>query len=169
MPAPLDGPGVDVSDPRELLLGYLDWYRDAAQRKLAGLTDEQLRTPVGPLDWSPLGLLKHLGWVERRWLRWGFRAEDVLPYPPGGDPAEFGVAGQPTEVVLGFYRDEVAEGRAAIAGAELTEQAQVGGRFPTAAEAPTLIRILFHLLQEYARHVGHLDIARELIDGTKGE
>src|SRR6266568_6973262 len=128
MPAPLDGPGVDVSDPRELLLGYLDWYRDAAQRKLAGLTDEQLRTPVGPLDWSPLGLLKHLGWVERRWLRWGFRAEDVLPYPPGGDPAEFGVAGQPTEVVLDFYRDDVAQGRAAIAGAELTEQAQVGGR-----------------------------------------
>jgi len=32
-----------------------------------------------------------------------------------------------------------------------------------------VIRILFHLLQEYARHVGYLDIARELIDGTKGE
>jgi hypothetical protein len=46
MPAPLDGPGVGVSDPRELLIGYLDWYRDAALRKLAGLSDAQLRTPV---------------------------------------------------------------------------------------------------------------------------
>ena len=41
MSAPLDGPGVGVSDPRELLMGYLDWYRDAALRNLAGLTDEQ--------------------------------------------------------------------------------------------------------------------------------
>ncbi len=43
------------------------------------------------------------------------------------------------------------------------------GRFKTPDEAPPLARILFHLLHEYARHVGHLDIARELIDGSKGE
>ncbi len=37
------------------------------------------------------------------------------------------------------------------------------------ADPPTLERVLFHLLQEYARHVGHLDVARELIDGKAGE
>ncbi|WP_373682266.1 MULTISPECIES: mycothiol transferase [Streptomyces] len=45
----------------------------------------------------------------------------------------------------------------------------VAGRFQTPDQAPSLGRILFHLLQEYARHLGHLDIARELIDGETGE
>ncbi len=119
-----------MSEPRALLLGYLDWYREALMRKLAGLSDAQLRSPVEPLGWSPLGLVKHLGWVERRWMRWGFAAEDVLAYLPGGDE---------------------------------------GGRFPPGEPAPSLGRILFHLLQEYARHVGHLDVAREMIDGVTGE
>jgi uncharacterized protein DUF664 len=82
---------VAVSDPRELLLGYLDWYRDALLRKIDGLSDERLRSPVEPLGWSPLGLVRHLGRVERRWMRWGFAAEDVLAYLPGGDAAEWGV------------------------------------------------------------------------------
>lgn len=51
-PAVLDGPGVEVSDPRDLLLGYPDRYREALTRKTAGLSDEQLRTPVEPLGWS---------------------------------------------------------------------------------------------------------------------
>ncbi|MCW2631731.1 MAG: hypothetical protein JWR88_693 [Pseudonocardia sp.] len=128
---PLDGPPVGESDPRELLLGYLDWYRDALMRKLDGLSDAQLRTPVGPLGWSPLGLVKHLGWVERRWLRWGFAAEPVAPEPPGGRDAEFVVAGdEDAASVLTAYRDEVGRATALIAGAELGDQARVGGRFP---------------------------------------
>jgi uncharacterized damage-inducible protein DinB len=169
VPALLDGPAVDVTDPRELLIGYLDWYRDALRRKISGLSDEQLQTPLQPLGWSPLGLVKHLGWVERRWLRWGFTAEDIAGYPPGGDAAEWDVSGQTTRAVLAGYLDEVQRSRAIIAAANLTDQARVGGRFATADEAPALGRILFHLLQEYARHLGHLDIARELIDGKTGE
>jgi uncharacterized damage-inducible protein DinB len=170
VPAALDGPGVEVSDPHELLLGYLHWYRQALMRKIAGLSDEQLRTPVEPLGWSPLGLIQHLGWVERRWMRWGFAAEDVLAYPPGGDEAEWSVpAGQPITDVMGAYRDEVSRSQALATHSALTDSASIGGRFQTPEQAPTLSRILFHLLQEYARHVGQLDIARELIDGTTGE
>jgi uncharacterized damage-inducible protein DinB len=139
-------------------------------RKIDGLCDEQLRAPVEPLGWSPLGLVKHLGWVERRWMRWGFAAEDVLAYPPGGDRAEWQVpCDQPTADVLAAYRDEADRSRALAAGAALTEQARVGGRFRTPSQAPSLGRILFHLLQEYARHVGQLDVARELLDGESGE
>jgi uncharacterized damage-inducible protein DinB len=169
-PPVLDGPGVAVSDPRELLLGYLDWYRDALMRKLAGLSDAQLRTPVEPLGWSPLGLVKHLGWVERRWMRWGFAAEDVPAYLPGGDEAEWGVgAGEPTDRVIAAYRDEAERSRSLASGAALSESSRTGGRFATPEQAPSLGRILFHLLQEYARHLGHLDVARELIDGVTGE
>lgn len=170
VPALLDGPGVEVTDARELLLGYLEWYREALMRKISGLSDEQLLTSVEPLGWSPLGLVQHLGWVERRWMRWGFAAEDVLAYPPGDDEAEWNVpADRPTAQVLTAYRQEVTKTRALAAGAALTDKARLGGRFQTPGQAPSLGRILFHLLQEYARHVGHLDIARELIDGETGE
>ncbi|GAA1349723.1 DinB family protein [Streptomyces beijiangensis] len=170
MPAPLDGPGVGVSDPRDLVLGYLDWYRDALLRKISGLSDAQLRTPVQPLGWSPLGLVRHLGWVERRWMRWGFAAEEVLAYPAGGDEEEWRVAdGEKSADVMGVYLEEVRQARALAEHADLGEVARVGGRFATLEQAPSLGRILFHLLQEYARHVGQLDVARELIDGVTGE
>ncbi|MDW5329874.1 DinB family protein [Plantactinospora sp. KLBMP9567] len=169
-PATLDDPPVDVSDPHELLLRYLDWYREALLRKLDGLTEPELRAPVGPLGWSPLGLVKHLGWVERRWMRWGFAAEDVLAYPSEDDEAEWRVpADESVGDVLAAYHDEVRRSRALAASADLAEPARLGGRFRAAAQAPSLGRILFHLFQEYARHVGHLDIARELLDGTVGE
>ncbi len=166
---PLDGPGVQEADSRELLLGYLEWYRETLIRKFTGLTDAQLRRPVEPLGWAPLGLVKHLGWVERRWLRWGFAAEDILPYL-GDDAVEWGVADDESAAdILTTYHEEVHRARTIVAGAELTDVAKLGGRFRTPEEAPTLSRILFHLLQEYARHAGHADVARELIDGVTGE
>ena len=170
-PAPLfDGPADDVSDPRELLLGYLDWYRGALLRKIDGLSDAELRTPVGPMGWSPLGMVKHLGWVERRWIQWGFGAEDVTAWMPDADHAEYNVtAGEPASEVLAAYRREIERTRELCAPAALADRSKLGGRFPPPGPAPSLGRILFHLLQEYARHVGHLDIARELIDGTTGE
>ncbi|WP_433465484.1 DinB family protein [Spirillospora sp. CA-128828] len=170
VPALLDGPGVGVSDTRELLVGYLEWYREALMRKISGLSDERLRTPVEPLGWSPLGLIQHLGWVERRWMRWGFAAEDVVAYPPGGDDTEWDTPDdRPTAQIMAFYQDEVDKARDLVAGAAMTDTAGIGGRFQKPADAPSLGRILFHLLQEYARHTGHLDIARELIDGRTGE
>lgn len=172
-PAVLGGlgdPGAEVDDPRELLVGYLDWYREALLRKVEGLSDAQLRTAVEPLGWSPLGLIQHLGWVERRWLRWGFAAEQVQAHPAGGDAEEWGLAAAvPTARILLAYAGEVARSRTVIEGVALDTPARVGGRFPSADRAPTLGRILFHLLQEYARHLGQLDVARELIDGRTGE
>jgi uncharacterized damage-inducible protein DinB len=175
VPPVLDGPGVDVCEPRVLLLEYLDWYREALDRKVAGLSDTDLRSPLEPFGWSPLGMFKHLGWVERRWMRWGFAAEDVVPYLPGdtgsdSDRAEWTVLpDETTRDVLAEYRREVDRSRTLASGAELSDIARLGGRFQTAEQAPCLGRILFHLLQEYARHVGQLDVVRELIDGATGE
>lgn len=166
----LGEPSARVADLPQLLRGYVEWYRDTVLRKVAGLSDAQLRTVVEPLGWAPISLVQHLGWVERRWLRWGFAAEDVPAHPPGGDEAEWQVADdEPTEAVVAAYLAEVARSRALAAGLDLDQPARVGGRFTTAEQAPSLGRILFHLLQEYARHVGQLDVARELIDGETGE
>src|SRR5438093_1577417 len=65
-------PPPRLTDPRELLTGYLGYYRQALLRKLDGLTDRQLRSSVLPSGWTPLELLKHLTYVEIRWLQWGF-------------------------------------------------------------------------------------------------
>ncbi len=165
-----DGPDGHETDPRALLVGYLDWCREAVLRKLDGLSDEQLRRPVEPMGWSPLGLVQHLGWVERRWLRWGFTGERIVGFLPDADVVEWQVAPEVSSAqVLATYQAEVERARAIIAAADLDAQSSVGGRFPTPELAPPLVRILFHLLQEYARHVGHLDIAREIVDGTVGE
>ncbi|MFI7386338.1 DinB family protein [Streptomyces sp. NPDC049813] len=170
VPALLDGPPVQTSDAQDLLLGYLEWYRETTLRKIAGLSDAQVRAPVVPLGWSPLGLVQHLGWVERRWLRWGFAAEQVVAYPPGGDDEEWTVAADVTvPQVIAAYEAEVGTANSAVGAAALSDKARLGGRFTAPGPAPSLGRILFHLLQEYARHAGHLDIARELIDGATGE
>jgi uncharacterized damage-inducible protein DinB len=166
--SPLDGPPVGETDTRALLVGYLDWYREALLRKIDGLSDAQLRAPLEPMGWSPLGLVQHLTWVEHRWLRWGFQAADVAPHPPGDD--EWTVpADRATGAVLASWSAEAAHSREVVANAALDQPSAVGGRFATAEQAPALTRILFHLLQEYARHVGQLDIVRELLDGRTGE
>ncbi|MHB1473276.1 MAG: mycothiol transferase, partial [Dermatophilaceae bacterium] len=59
--------------------------------------------------------------------------------------------------------------RQIVEAAELTDVAAVGGRFAAGTNPPSLLWILFHVLQEYARHTGHIDIVRELADGAVGE
>jgi len=171
--SPVHKPGRELSDPKELLLGFLDYYRSVIARKIEGLSDQDLRTSRLPSGWAPLELVKHLVFMEQRWLRWGFRAEQV-PDPHGDtDQAGRWRAG-PGESAAALIATLLATGertRAIVAEAELADVSASGGRFTEdeARPRPTLAWILAYVLQEYARHAGHLDIARELIDGATGE
>jgi hypothetical protein len=170
--APVAEPPETVADPRELLLGYLDYYRAAVLRKLDGMSEAELRGSRLPSGWSPLALLRHLAFVERRWLRWGFAAEAVDPVAGDRDP-DTGVfqvgADESVEDVKAFYLDECARSREIVAGADLSDLAATGEGFNSPDDIPTLVWILFHMLGEYARHIGQLDVVRELADGTTGE
>jgi uncharacterized damage-inducible protein DinB len=165
-----DEPPRSLEDPREILLQQLSYYRASLLAKLDGLSEDQLIASILPSGWSPLGLLKHLVFVERRWMQWGFDAEQV-PDPWGDhDPDSEGWLVTPEDTVadLTARLAAIAAGTEAVASqAELTQRARLGGRF--SSDPPTLGWILAHLLQEYARHVGHLDVVRELIDGNVGE
>ena len=165
-----DEPSTDQSDPKLLMLGQLAFYRATLLEKLAGLPDETLRSSILPSGWLPLQLLKHLVYVERRWMQWGFEGEAV-PNPWGdNDPATHRWALQPQDTVASLtvrLAEIAARTESVVAAAELTDRGQVGGRFES--DPPTLGWILLHLIQEYARHIGHLDIVRELIDGSTGE
>jgi uncharacterized damage-inducible protein DinB len=168
-------PSRDLEDPKELLVGQITGYRHALFDKLAGLDDAQLRARVVPSGWSPIELANHLLFMERRWIEWGFEAQPVED--PLGDTDEndqWRVADDTgddaTTLVerfaavadqLSAYLDRVAD------ESYLEARARTGGRFAT--DPPTLGWILLHVLQEYARHLGQLDIVCELIDGRTGE
>ncbi|MCP3786942.1 DinB family protein [Micromonospora sp. A3M-1-15] len=167
VPFPEPGPSSDVP---ALFLTYLDYYRDTVADRVAGLTDAQARTARVPSGWTPVELVKHLAFMERRWLVWGFLGEPV-PDPWGDEVADrWHVAADETvaDLVAALRRG----GRRTREIVEATPQATpaaLGGRFIDPARRPTLAAILFHVLQEYARHAGHLDIVRELADGRTGE
>ncbi|TYK50920.1 DinB family protein [Actinomadura decatromicini] len=165
-------PPDTLTAPRELLLGYLDYYRAALLRKLDGMPDADLRTSRLPSGWTPLGLLKHLAFVERRWFRWGFAAErvdEIWGEQRPGSSAWHADESDTLESLQALFLDECARSRAIVASADLQDTARTGGAFNPPDHHPALIWILFHVLQEYARHLGHLDIVRELTDTTTGE
>lgn len=173
---PPSEPSWALTDPREMLTAYLDFYRQAVLRKLDGMSDEQLRSSLLPSGWTPLELLKHLAYVETRWLRWGFTAEPIAdPWGDRGpdDPGPDGRWHVPDEEtfddVRAFFLDACERSRRIVADARLDDTAQTGGRFDGSSPPPSLGRILVHLLQEYARHTGHLDVVRELTDAVVGE
>lgn len=166
-----DEPPRGPDDVREVLLAQLELHRARLLRKVDGLTEEQLRTPVLPSGWTALELLVHLAAVERRWLEWGFRAEPLPdPWCDQGPDGRWAVpAGASAASVVADLRARWDVSRAVVAGVPLEARSAVGGRFPTPEEAPSLGWVLLHVLQETARHVGHLDVVRELLDGRVGE
>lgn len=160
---------ASTPDLRGLMLDYLDFYRGVVAAKLDGLDADQLVTSVVPSGWTPAGLVNHLVNVERRWLRWGYLAEPLDD--PWRDSDGDGWVSPALSVaeLRELLTGAGARTRDIVEAHGLTETAALGGRFRDAASAPQLQWILLHLIQEYARHAGHLDIARELVDGRTGE
>jgi hypothetical protein len=108
--------------------------------------------------------------VERRWLEWGFLGRQVEdPWRDATEDGGWVTLDRPVAELEAMLDDAAARSRSIVESHELTEVAATTGRFRDADTAPQLQWILLHLIQEYARHVGHLDIARELVDGRTGE
>ena len=163
---PEPGPGHDV---KALFLDYLDFYREAVADKVSGLDEHDLRSSLLPSGWTPIELVKHLTFMERRWRVWGFLGEDVDE--PWGDDRDgrWHVDGSESlSALLAGLRQGGSRTRSIVEASELSAPATAGGRFSREA-LPSLAAILFHVLQEYARHAGHLDIVREMVDGRVGE
>ncbi len=149
------------------LCEFLGYQRASVRAILVDLDEAALRTPVLPSGWTPLGLVEHLGYAERHWFQEVFRGSaEPLPWPDARTPL---VTLRATSQVLGFYQDQCRVSDAVIAGSALT--ATPVGRHPDeslASQTTDLRRIILHIIEETARHAGHLDVARELIDGRTG-
>jgi uncharacterized damage-inducible protein DinB len=165
-------PRLDSADTATLFAAYLDYYRHAVDRKLRSLSDADLRASRLPSGWSPLELLIHLVHMERRWFRWGFLAEPVeRPWGDHADQDPHGPWAVPDGVGLDDLLQALHAGGASTSTLLAThapdEHGALGGRFTE--DPPTLAWICFHVLQEYARHAGHLDVVAELAGGVTGE
>jgi uncharacterized damage-inducible protein DinB len=159
------------ANERITLTEFLDWYRQTMAVKLDGLTDEQARVRLVGSDTNLLGLVRHLTEVERNWFRRRVRGEDAPPrYSPDADPdGDFHDGpGDTIAAALAAYDEECAISRAITADtASLDELSAVPIK---GYDAPVSLRwILVHMIEETARHAGHADIIRELIDGETGD
>ncbi len=157
----------DVPTP-ELFARYLQYYRESAVERVAALSPDDQRTSRVESGWSPLELLNHLAHMEQRWFVWGFLGEQVeSPWGDEVDDRWHVDPGTSVDDVARMLR-AVGERTAAVLDDHgLDEHAATGGRFDD--QPPTLQSICFHVLQEYARHMGHLDVVAELAGGPTGE
>ena len=162
-------PTIPAISRREVFLRYLEYFRSRLVTKLSEMPASELRSSRLPSGWTPLELLKHLQHVEMRWLEWGFEGRDVAD--PWGDSRDgyWHVADdEKLDGLVAALAAQADRSRAVIESHDLAEVGQPGERWD-GDDPPPLERILFHLLQEYARHVGHLDVVAELVTGSTGE
>ena len=146
------------SDERDLFLDWLGYLRQAVIRKLDGLTDEQARwTPQNALI-SLLGIINHLTNVEWRWIDGAMlggivdRNEDE--FQPGPELS--------VTTAIARYRERADATDTVVRGLAMNAPCREG-------HGTDLRWVLIHLINETARHAGHADATRELLDGTTGE
>jgi uncharacterized damage-inducible protein DinB len=169
MTVPFPEPTTPVPTRAEVFLGYLDYFRSRLVSKLEALPAGELRRSRLPSGWTPIELLNHLAYVELRWLEWGFEGRDVPePWADSRDGRWHVAPGETLEQLVEALRAQAARTRAVVGSHDLADIGQPGDRWD-GADPASLERILFHLLQEYARHVGQLDIVSELAGGQTGE
>jgi uncharacterized damage-inducible protein DinB len=168
-------PGSRQADERETLGSMLDYYRETVVWKCSGMSDEDLRKAIVPSGWSMLGMVNHLAYVEQWWFQELFAgkpAADLAPVPwTDEDPdADFRIGpDQSTESVLDFYTVCCERSRDITASASLDDLTAQWPADRPPERRPTLRWILVHLIEETARHAGHMDVVRELIDGATGD
>jgi uncharacterized damage-inducible protein DinB len=162
----VERPGGPLTGPeRPLLQAFLDWHRATLLYKCAGLTGEQLaERVVPPSGLSLLGLVRHMTKVERTWFRQRFAGEPV-DSPFGADKSADFERTDPARAAADYARltEEFKLADAAVANASLDDE------FTHNGEVMSLRLIYLHMIEEYARHVGHADLLRERIDGATGE
>jgi uncharacterized damage-inducible protein DinB len=169
MTVPFPEPTTPVPARAEVFLGYLDYFRSRLVSKLEALPAGELRRSRLPSGWTPIELLNHLAYVELRWLEWGFEGRDVPePWADSRDGRWYVAPGETLEQLVEALRAQAARTRAVVESHDLADIGRPGERWD-GADPASLERILFHLVQEYARHVGHLDIVSELAGGQTGE
>ncbi|QOR72433.1 DinB family protein [Ruania alkalisoli] len=157
--------------PHAALHRYLQSHREALLWKLDGLDERQVRWPMTPTGTNLLGLVKHMAGVEQTYFGTVFGREHPIPTPWLDDDAEpnadmWATSAESRESIVTLYRSVWTFADDTIGSLPL----DAPGRVPWWGDRAdvTLAQILVHVSCELARHTGHADIVRELLDGTAG-
>ncbi|HEY3952973.1 MAG TPA: DinB family protein [Streptosporangiaceae bacterium] len=156
-------------DIRRELLEYLEFQRSSVRSIVEGLNEENWHTPVVASGWTVAGMIEHLGGVERHWFGEVVAGSQVdLAWDEGRPPYDPEMAftcERPSADVLGYYREQCDRSDEILAGVSLSDAPR--GRHGDDEIANVRVVIL-HVIEETAAHSGHLEMARELLDGTTG-
>jgi uncharacterized damage-inducible protein DinB len=150
-------------DERAILLGWLDWLRATVHRKCDRLSDEAARLRLIPSsELSVASLVSHLRWAEWYWFERCF-----LGRTSGSDDSTGGWGGgsEPVQDLLSAYEQQCTRSRAIAEQHELDEMEAYA---PEGIDLVSLRWILAHVVEETARHLGHIDLLREAADGARG-
>ena len=164
-----------AADPKDTLLTYLQNLREAVLWKLEGLSEHDARRPLTPTGTNVLGLVKHLAYVEAGYFGDTFGRPFPEPLPSyddtDGEPDHnadlWATPEESREYVVGLYRAAWAHAAETFASSDLDTTGRVPW-WPEERAEVTLHQILVHLTTETARHAGHIDIVRELVDQMAG-
>ncbi len=161
-------PSMNGLSEREMLEAWLEFHRVTLILKTEALNDEERRRrPVASSNLSLHGLVRHMGEVERSWFRRVLQREANAPYiwydPEVEDSDLLGLEEADWAEDLAMWQTECEESRKAAASRSLDDTGET-----RRGEPCTLRWIYVHMIEEYARHNGHADLIRELIDGAVG-
>lgn len=169
MSLPFPEPMLPHETRTDVLLGYLNYFRARLLDKVTALPPLEQRTSRLSSGWTPLELVRHLTFVERRWLVWGFEGQDIGD--PWGDQRDghwFLAPDEDSAEVLAALVEQGRRSAQIVAAHDLAEMGAPGPRW-RGQEPASLERVLLHLVQEHARHLGQLDVVVELASGATGE
>ncbi len=161
--------GADAAeDEKRMLLGFLQQQRDAVLSVVQDLPEEAWHTSVVPSGWTPAGFVEHLGGAERHWFQ-GVLTGDIEELPwdeglPPYDPNAPFVCERPSADIVAFYRDQCRRSDENLASASMADSPR-GTHPDPERHIPNVRWIVLHMIEETATHSGHLEIARELLDG----
>jgi Protein of unknown function (DUF664) len=148
------------TDDRTALQHFLVANRAAALAVLDGLSEEDAQRSVVPSGWTPFDLAIHLGGVERHWFAYALDGDEAHTPAIEGDPSTLVEAGELIRAEVG--RSDRILSRLSLDDPLTLQPDELVG------EVTTVRGVLLHVIEEIARHAGHLDIARELLDGRTG-
>jgi uncharacterized damage-inducible protein DinB len=164
-----------AADETATLLGFLEYQRATLAWKCSGLDAVGLTATVGASSMTLGGLLKHLAYVEDAWFsRWLHGRDRQSPWNTVDWKAEpdwewHSAAEDSPEQLLALWQDAVARSRCLVAEALVGGGLERLSRTLPDGRARSLRWIVFHMIEEYARHNGHADLIRESVDGLTGE
>lgn len=160
-------------DAKQVLHRYLAKQRNALLAKLDGLSERDVRWPMTQTGTNLLGLVKHVASVELGYFGEVFDRPSNIPLPWFEEGAElnadmWATADEPRSDIVALYQQATQHADSTIAELPLDAPGRVPW-WPPEREHVTLQQIMVHMSVEVARHAGHADIIRELIDGAAGD